>query len=78
MRLATGGVSLLLALLAAGPAFAAGGEHVIDDAAVETPGTCHLESWVTLSSGGGLVNSAPACTRKAWPNLELGGFVAHG
>ncbi|HEX7930778.1 MAG TPA: hypothetical protein VF470_07725 [Sphingomicrobium sp.] len=65
-------------MLAAAPAFAAGGEHVVDDAAVEAPGTCHLESWVTLSSGGGgLVNSGPACTRKAWPNLELGGFVTH-
>lgn len=79
MRSATGGAILLLALLAAGPAYASGGEHVVDDAAVETPGTCHLENWVTLSSGdGGLVNSAPACTRKVWPNLELGGFIAHG
>lgn len=79
MRSATWGAIPLLALLAAGPAYASGGEHVVDDAAVETPGTCHLESWMTLSSGdSGLVNSAPACTRKAWPNLELGGFVAHG
>lgn len=79
MRLATGGAILPLALLVAGPAFASGGEHIVDDAAVETPGTCHLENWVTLSSGGGgLVNSGPACTRKAWPNLELGGFIAHG
>lgn len=78
MRFATGVAILLPALLAAGPAFASGGEHVVDDAAVETPGTCHLESWVTLSSGGGgLANSAPACTRKAWPNFELGGFVTH-
>ena len=78
MRFVNGVAILLPAFLAAGPAFASGGEHVVDDAAVETPGTCHLESWVTLSSGGGgLVNSAPACTRKAWPNLELGGFVTH-
>lgn len=74
---AKGAIALLAALLA-GPAFASGGGHVIDDAAVETPGTCHLENWVTLSSGGGgLINSGRACTRKAWPNLELGGFVAH-
>lgn len=79
MRLAIGGALLPLAVLAAEPAFASGGEHVVDDAAVETPGTCHLESWVTRSShDGGLIYSAPACTRKAWPNLELGGFVAHG
>lgn len=78
MRLVSAAAVLILILLPAAPAFASGGEHVVDDAAVETPGTCHLESWVTLSSGGGgLVNSAPACTREAWPNLELGGFVTH-
>ncbi|HWJ71354.1 MAG TPA: hypothetical protein VNS79_15025 [Sphingobium sp.] len=67
-----------LALLAAGPALAAGGAHVIDDSEVETPGTCHVESWITRNSGeSGLVNSAPACTTKAWPHIELGGFVMH-
>lgn len=77
MRFVIGGMVLPLALLAAGPAFAAGGAHVIDDAAVETPGTCHLENWVTRSSGGQwLLISAPACTRAAWPNLEIGGFVS--
>jgi hypothetical protein len=71
--------AVLVCLFSTGPAFAAGGAHVIDDAAVETPGTCHLESWVTGSSSGqGLVYSAPACTRAAWPNLEIGGFVSHG
>lgn len=78
MRLAIERGIALLALLMSTPAFAGGGAHVVDDAAVETPGTCHLENWVTLSSGdSGLVNSAPACTRMAWPNLELGGFVTH-
>lgn len=42
------------------------GEHVVDDAAVETPGTCHLETWATQSSGSdGLVDGAAACTREA-------------
>ncbi len=51
----------------------------VDDAAVETPGTCHLENWIMLTGeGGNLVNSAPTCARKAWPNLEIGGFVTHG
>lgn len=78
MRVATGIAVLLPMLPPAGPALAAGGAHFIDDAAVETPGSCHLESWVTHSrSGEGFVNSAPACTRLTWPNLELGGFVAH-
>lgn len=78
MRHILGAIILPLILLAARPAFAAGGAHVVDDAAVETPGTCHLENWITRSShDAGLVNSAPACTRDAWPNLEIGGFVAH-
>ncbi|ABQ66643.1 hypothetical protein Swit_0272 [Rhizorhabdus wittichii RW1] len=77
MRAASWGAWLLLA--APGPAFAAGGGHVVDDAAVEAPGACHVESWVTRSShGAGLINVAPACTREAWPDLEIGGFVSHG
>jgi len=68
-----------LALLAEAPASAAGGAHVVDDAAVEIPGLCHLESWATFASqSSGLVNASPGCTRRAWRNLEIGGFVAHG
>ena len=64
-------------MLAAMPARASGVEHVIDDSAVETPGTCHVESWVTIVSGGaGIATVAPACTRLQWPNLELGGFAS--
>lgn len=60
------------------PALAAGGAHVVDDAAVETPGTCHAENWLTAaSSRSGVANISPACTRIAWPNLELGGAYAH-
>lgn len=56
------------------PAFASGNEHVVDDATVETPGTCQLESWMTRhDSSRGLLNLSPACTRKAWPRLEIGG-----
>lgn len=64
-------------ILAATPARASGVEHVIDDSAVETPGTCHVESWVTIAGdGAGLATIAPACTRLQWPNLELGGFAS--
>jgi hypothetical protein len=60
------------------PAAASGGAHVVDDAAVETSGTCHLENWATFSSGNsGLLNIGPGCTRTRWPNLEIGGFVTH-
>jgi len=58
------------------PAWASGGAHVIDDADVETPGLCHLESLATrFGASGGLVNLAPACTARALPNVELGGAV---
>jgi hypothetical protein len=67
---------LCLFLAAAGPACAAGGAHVIDDDAVETPGTCHLETWVThYAPGRGLANAAPACTPSALPRLEIGAAV---
>ena len=82
MRRSIGGMAApwaLLALAAAQPVSAAGGAHVVDDAAVETPGLCHFESWVTFASqASGLVNGAPGCTRRAWRSLEIGGFVAHG
>jgi hypothetical protein len=57
-------------------AWASGNEHVIDDAAVETPGVCHLEAWTTrFSPRQGLLNLSPACTRRAWPRLELGAGI---
>jgi hypothetical protein len=58
------------------PAIAAGGAHGVDDAAVETPGACHLESWVSdLGGGERLVNFSPACTPLALPTVEIGGTV---
>ena len=58
------------------PAIAAGGAHGVDDAAVETPGACHLESWVSdLGGGERLVNFSPACTAEALPTVEIGGTV---
>jgi hypothetical protein len=58
----------------AAPAFASGGARVIDDSAVETPGVCHVETWLTGSTGSNrLFQFAPACTPQALPTLELGG-----
>lgn len=72
-----GTAALALATLGA-PAFASGGAHVIDDAAVEAPGTCHVETWVTQASDDAVfANIGPACTRRSWPNVELGGFIAN-
>jgi hypothetical protein len=72
-------LALVLTCGLANPAWAAGGAHVVDDSEVETAGTCHVESWVTLTGPSeGLVNASPACTRTVWPNLELGGALSHG
>ena len=79
LALVLGAAAAASMLSVASVARASGNEHVIDDAAVETPGVCHLESWATrLGPRRGLINLSPACTRKAWPNLEIGGAVQHG
>jgi hypothetical protein len=69
----------LLTILTGAPrARAAAGADVVDDAFVETPGRCHVEGWVTLfEAGAGLANVSPACTRKAWPRLEIGASVQY-
>ena len=67
-----------LAGLAAFPAAAGGGAHVVDDDAVLDAGTCHSEQWLTLSGAHGtLVTVAPACTLAALPGLELTTAVQH-
>jgi len=65
-------------LAGASPVMAAGGAHVIDDAAVETSGVCHLENWATrYGPDHGLLNLSPACTPAAWPNMEIGAGLQH-
>ncbi len=61
-----------LFLIGAPMAKAGAGPHVIDDAGVETPGLCHVESWTTWSRNNRLVNAAPACTLEALQRLEIG------
>ncbi|MFC4623375.1 hypothetical protein ACFO3A_14345 [Comamonas nitrativorans] len=53
---------------------AAGGAHLVDDADVETPGVCHLETWVShhRHTAGGMATLAPACTFTALPRVEFG------
>jgi hypothetical protein len=73
-------LALAVALIAVplGIARAAGHAHIVDDADVETPGTCHLELWTTnFTSGDGYANAAPACTLKSLPFVELGAAYAH-
>lgn len=71
-------VFVSITLFFAAPARADGGAHVVDSANVETPGVCHLESWVTrFGPERGLFNLAPACTRQEMPNLEIGASLQH-
>jgi hypothetical protein len=57
---------------------AAGGAHIVDDSEVETPGVCHLETWVTrFVPGDGYLNLAPACTAEKMPFLEIGAAFQH-
>lgn len=75
-RLAALSASLAMLLTTASVATAAGGAHVVDDAGVETPGACHLETWVAQHGGGGTdLHLAPACTSKTLPRVELGAAI---
>jgi hypothetical protein len=63
-------------LVAWAPAYGAGGAHVVEDAEVEEPGRCHVDTWVSRQSrhDGGFTAS-PACTPAALPHLELSATV---
>ncbi len=70
VALAAGGLPL--------PLLAAGGAHGVDDAAVETRGDCHLESWFSdLGQDETLLNLSPACTPAQLPMLEIGAAIQH-
>lgn len=66
-------VMLLLGIsVVATQARAAGGAQTVDDAAVETPGHCHLENWAARTGRGDLqLNSGIGCTTTAVPRLEF-------
>lgn len=66
------------ALLAARPARAGGGSDVVDDAAVEAPGTCYVETWVTrYRADAKLANVGPACAPAFLPGVEIGATFQH-
>lgn len=54
-------------------AYAGGGAHIVDDADIEEPGRCHVETWGTANGGrSGLGHLGVACTPGKIPALELG------
>ena len=73
------GIALLtMPFLPTGGVLAAGGAHIVDDSEVETPGVCHLETWVTrFMPGDSYLNLSPACTTKRLPSLEIGVVDQH-
>ena len=75
--LGAGGLATIV--LPVAPVRAAGGAHIVDDSEVETPGVCHLETWVTrFVPGDGYLNLAPACTpAEKIPFIELGLVYDH-
>lgn len=65
-----------LALLAAGPAWAAGGHHSVDDAGLLDPGQCEQETWFSRASGNlRLLHAGLNC--RVGP-VELGVAGEHG
>lgn len=65
-----------LLLLLATEAHGAGGAHVVDDAAIEDPGTCNLETWTSaMGKGSALLTASAACTPRRFPWLQAGGWM---
>ena len=63
-------------LLLATEARGAGGAHVVDDAAVEDPGNCNLETWASaMGKGSVLFTASAACTPRRVPWLQAGGWM---
>lgn len=61
--------------LVSGAAWAAGGHHALDDAAILEPDTCEAEGWLTRSRGGQrLAHAGGAC--RVGP-VELGASAEH-
>ncbi len=63
-------------LIGATQAHAAGGAYAVDDAEIDAPGSCKIDSWVAFASNnefGAVV--APACVVKLGIPVELGGEV---
>lgn len=71
--------ALFTGWLAAGPAFAAGGHHGVDDAAILEPGQCEIESWFSRARGGERLMHAGGNCRVGPVELGLAGeYVRQG
>ena len=69
--------ALALAVLGSGAAHAAGGAFVVDDAAVDEPGACKVESSASFASNQDFVGiTTPACVVPLFRPVELGVIIA--
>jgi hypothetical protein len=67
------GAALLALLLVPTQLQAAGGAFAVDDAAVDAPGACKVESWVAFASNQDFIGVvSPACVVKLGRPVELG------
>lgn len=78
-------LAALIACCAAPAAWAAGGHHAVDDAAVLEPGQCEVESWASRARAAGtLLHAGAACgvgplqLGAAGEHVRAGGTSSHG
>lgn len=69
------GLVLCIALLS--KAHAAGGAYVVDDGAINAPGSCNVDAWYSANrqASGTL---SPACTFSALPTVQWGAALSRG
>lgn len=66
-------IATLAAMVAPAPALAAGGAFAVDDAEVDKPGACKVESWASFGSNHDfLAVTSPACVANLGVPVELG------
>ena len=64
--------------LISGEARAAGGAFAVDDAGVDEPGACKVESWLSFASNQDFIGATtPACVIRLFRPTEVGLQVAH-
>lgn len=73
-------LSLIALLTAMSNAKAAGGAYVVDDAAINAPGECNIDTWYQSGRHNQPSSNASLsqdCTLKGVPNLQLGAAIGH-
>ena len=73
LRAALAAAAFLACATVAGPALAAGGAFAVDDAGVDAPGACKIETWASVARNDDRIFAiAPACVVPLGRPVELG------